>query len=175
MNPRVAVLLTPVVAVGVIGAIAAGAPQAKQRGDAVAEEVRQLRLAFERAAEISARATLVIQRSNLVQARLSTLSWELADIRSQMVRASSEVARYTAVVGDYERQFPEIASDASIAVRMPQYGQAKGQLAAQVQLEQNLRSREGQVMASLTSEQAQWNELMERVAAIEQLLNTRRD
>lgn len=175
MNPRVAMLLTPIVAAGAIGVMAAGAPRANQTNDAVAEEVRLLRLAIEHAAETSARTSVMMERSNLAQARLSTLSWELADIRSQMARVSSEIARYTEVVSDYEGQFPETASDPSIALRMPQYGQAKAQLAAQLQLEQNLRSREGQVMASLSSEQAQWTELMERIAAIERSFDSRRD
>lgn len=175
MKLRIAVLLTLLVAVGVIGVIAAGAPQAKQRDDAVADEVRQLRLALERAAETSAITSVVTLRSNLVQARLSALNWELADIRSQMARVASEGARYTAVVSDYEHQFPEVASDPSIALRIPQYAQAKGQLAAQGQLEQDLRLREGQVVASLSSEQARWTELMDRIAAIERSLDNRRD
>jgi chromosome segregation ATPase len=176
MKPRHAMIVTSIAAIGLLGAIASGAPQGgDQRGDAVAEEVRQLRLSLERAAETSTRISVAMQRSNLVEARLSTLSWELVDIRSQLARASSDAARLSTVVSDYESQFPEIASDPSIGLRMPQYGQAKGQLAAQLQVEQALRSRESQVAASLQSEQAQWNELAERIAAIERSLGGRRN
>ena len=105
---------------------------------------------------------------------MSCVSWELADLRSQLARASAEAARYKLAIDDYEREFPNIAADVAFAQRMPAFGQARGQLEAQTRLEASLRAREAAMVEALKTEERRWQEALARLDALERELGPSR-
>ena len=92
------------------------------------------------------------------------------DLRSQLARASAEAARYRLTVDDFEREFPNIATDAASALRMPAFGQARGQLEAQKSLEADLRAREAQLAETVRAEERRWQDALARLDAPEREL-----
>ena len=88
---RPGTLIAVVATVGLLGALPqAGSRQpTTQPAGPVAREVRELRQSVERGAEQSARVALAVQRASTVQARLSAVGREFADVRSQPARVSA--------------------------------------------------------------------------------------
>ena len=160
--------------VAVIGA-AASSQRATQPSDPVAQEIRDLRFAVERAAAVSVQVSLLGQRANAAQDRLSSISSELADVRSQLARASAEMVRYNAVVAGFERS--PSAMKAPTGVQYPgfaSFAEARAQWEGQRQLEQSLRQRESELSAALNREQAQWNQLAAKLEALERSIGGQR-
>ena len=159
---------TGVVIASLVGVVVvASASQSTQRTpDELTRAVRELRGSTDRLVEVQ----LVGQRANAAQARLSGVSWELADLRSQLARARADIARYKLTVDDYEREFPAVATDAGYAQRMPAYGQARGQLEAQKSLEADLRAREAQLAETVRAEERRWQDALARLDALEREL-----
>jgi len=165
-------------AIGLFAVIGAGvAPQRPtQPSDPVAQEIRDLRVAIERAAAVSVQVSLVAQRASAAQAMVSSISLELAHVRSELARASAEMARYNAIVSDPER-VPAGGKDPLTGPQYPGFvsnAQARAQLGSQRQLEQALRLRESELAAALNREQAEWNQLAAKLEALERTLGGQR-
>jgi len=176
ISPRATVIAIGTV-IGLVAVIGAGASssRATQPSDPVAQEVRDLRFALERASSVSVQVSLLSQRANAAQDRLSSISSELADVRSQVARASAEMVRHSAVAAEAER--------ASAAVKAPDrvqypgfasFAEARAQWEGQRQLEQSLRQRESELTAALGREQAQWNQLVAKLEALERSVGGQR-
>ena len=177
MTPiRRACVAAAITVAGLLGILAAPGRDAlsAQAPDPVAREVRELRQTLARDAALLVRAQLAGQRAVAAQARLSSVSWDLADLRAQLARASGEVARYSSIISDVEREYPNIASDAGFAMRMPAYSQARGQLEAQRRVEATLREREAVVAEALRTEERRWQEALARLDALERELGPNR-
>ena len=173
-NQRLALLVIGT-AVAVLAVVGTGATPQRSGvpSDAVAYEVRELRLAVERAAAASAHVTLAAQQANSVQTRIGAISWELADLRSRSTIASAEWTRSSTIVTEFERSFPTAVQDPDVGLRLPQYPQylqAKSQVEAQRQLEQDLRARVAELTSALGREQADWNQLTKRLEVLERSL-----
>jgi chromosome segregation ATPase len=155
-------VLTLVFVMG-LAVLALGAVQQppRQSSDPLVQEVQQLRVALEHYFQVSTQVDLTAQRANAVQMRISSLSWELADVRTQLARTSAEVTRNAALMNQ-EQLMPNVVAD------------AKRQVEAQTQLEQQLRTRESQVAAALAAEQSKWNELSQRLDALERAISAGR-
>ena len=177
-KPSVALLVVGAL-VATIAVTATGATTQRSgvAADPVANEVRELRLAMERAAAVSTRVMLAAQQANAAQARIAAINWELADVRSRGSIASAEFTRYNTIVTEFERSFPAAVQDPELGLRLPQYQQylqAKSQLDAQRQLEQDLRARVTELTNAMGREQADWNQLTKRLEALERSLGESR-
>jgi len=153
------------------------ASQRTDPGDPVAREVRDLRLALERAAALSAQVTLAAQQASAAQGRIAAITVELANIRSQSATVAAQAARMDKVVSDFERDFPEAVREPSEGLRLPQYQSylnAKAGRDGQRQAEDLLRARESELVSLLAREQIQWDGLMEKLGALERSLGGQR-
>lgn len=175
---RAVLVISTALALVAVIAVSANPQRGAAPTDPVAQEVRELRLAVERAAALSAQVTLAAQQANAVQGRISSVSWELADVRSQVTRASAEFARYNAIVMEFERDFPAAVKEPAEGLRLPQYGQylqAKSQVEGQRQLEQDLRLRASELTTAVSREQEQWNQLTTKLQTLERSLAGQRN
>jgi len=176
ISPRTTVITVGTV-IGLVAVIGAGASsqRATQPSDPVAQEIRDLRFAMERASAVSVQVTLLSQRANAAQDRLSSISSELADVRSQLARASAEMIRYNAVIADFERA--PATMKAPNGVQYPGFAshtEARAHWEGQRQLEQSLRQRESELVAALSREQAQWNQLAAKLEVLERAVGGQR-
>jgi chromosome segregation ATPase len=176
MRTRLQVTLATLGVTLLLGGIAHSrvAQPVSQSPDHASRETRELRLSLEREIGRLSRVQIVARRADSAQARLSGVSWELADLRSQLARARADIARYKLTVDDYEREFPAVATDAGYAQRMPAYGQARGQLEAQKSLEADLRAREAQLAETVRAEERRWQDALARLDALERELGPSR-
>jgi len=163
--------------IGLFAVVGAGASsQRTAQLDPVAQEIRDLRFAVERAAAVSVQVSLLSQRTNAAQNKVSSFSSELADVRSQLARASAEMIRYNAVVAEFERT--SAAVKARSGVQYPGFAsitEARAQWEGQRQLEQSLRQRESELTAALNREQAQLSQLAAKLEALERSVGGQRD
>lgn len=154
-------------------AVNASPQRAVDEPDRVAREVRDLRFAIERAAALSAQVTLAAMQANATQGRISSITVELGNRRSQAAMITAQLASQEKIVADFERDFPEAVREPSEGLRLPQYQRyvsAKAQLEAQRQIEDMLRVRESELVGLLNREQERWDELAARIAALERSL-----
>jgi capsule polysaccharide export protein KpsE/RkpR len=168
----------------IIGAIATlailatlGAQAVPQRAvaptDPTARELHDLRLSIDRASADSVHSSILLARIGAAQNRLTSLSAELASLRLELARNSGEIARNGAIMRDVEASYPPDWAPNKGAMIGP-YGDARRQVEAANQVEQNLRTREAELATLVGREQAQVNQLLAKLDALEQSLNERR-
>jgi hypothetical protein len=163
--------------VALLGVLAAAPQRPSDPTDLVAREIRDLRLAMERASAVSAQVTIAAMQASAAQGRLASVNVELATVRTQIVSVTSTLNRQRQLVTDFERDFPEAVSDASMGLRLPQYQEyqrAKMVLNSTSQQEDPIRARENELLLLQGREQAQLNQLFAKLEALEQALNERR-
>ncbi len=175
ISPRTTIVAVSTV-IGLVAVTGASSQQrATQPSDPVAQEIRDLRFAMERASAVSVQVGLLGQRATAAQGRISSISSELADVRSQLARASAEMVRHNAVVAEFERA--AAAARAPSGVQYPGFAsstEARAQWEGQRQLEHVLRQRESELTAALNREQALWNQLAAKLEALERSVGGQR-
>ncbi len=130
-------------------------------------EVRQLRLALERASSMSFRLQITLQRLQWQQNQVNRVASELDSVRGSLGRAESEQAQLSAHLSDIEtRLSQEQNPDRQKGLQEEQKG-AKRILEQQTRNAQDLRAREGELAASLQREQSKLNEVQGRLDALE--------
>jgi chromosome segregation ATPase len=133
-------------------------------------EVRQLRMAVERAASVLPQTQVLLQRFQLQQQHVETLSRQLEQLRDRITRSSAEDAHFAAEVRDVEsgeRQEKDATRRRELEERLKT---AKAQLEQQAISDQQQRARESQLAGQLQNEQSKLNDLQERLDALERLL-----
>lgn len=97
MANRRKILIGIITTAVVLAALAANAvPQGgADTSDPVVREIRDLRFAVERAAAESAKVNLIVAQANAAQSRITSLSWELSDVRTRLARTSAEAGKNT--------------------------------------------------------------------------------
>src|SRR5260370_27979469 len=133
-------------------------------------EVRQLRMAIERAASVLPQTQVLLQRTQLQQQHVETLSRQLEQLRDQITKSSVEDAHFAAEVRDAETR----ASQEQDANRRREVEErlksAKAQMEQEAIHDQRQRARESQLAGQLQNEQSKLNELQERLDALERVL-----
>ena len=133
-------------------------------------EVRQLRMAVERATSVLPQTQVLLQRTQLQQQHVETLSRQLEQLRDQITKSSAEDAHFAAELRDAEAR----ASQEQDANRRRDVDQrlksAKAQLEQQAMHDLAQRARESQLAGQLQNEQSKLNELQERLDALERML-----
>jgi chromosome segregation ATPase len=144
----------------------------RQSSDPLLQEVQQLRATLDYYFRVSTQIGFTTQRANAVQMRISSLGWELADIRTQLARCSVEMAPYEDFVKVEDAKQP--SGRMTEYYITPQYSDAKRQIGAHLELEQQLRTRESRLAGALANEQAKWNELSQRLDALQASIGAQR-
>jgi hypothetical protein len=160
------------------GALLMTVPIAAQSGGgdtlaALLVEVRQLRMAMERAATAA-------PRIQLLGARLSVQSERLARAAQDHNAVVQELDGVASAAADMNMRLQSLEGQAVVEINQQrQRASVQEQAALKEQLtqlsgrEQRLRARESQLAAALGAEQAQWAEINNRVDEVERSLGMR--
>ncbi len=139
---------------------------------ALLQEVRQLRLAIERTATLGPRMQLLLQRVQLQDGKVSRLSRDLQDTRTNITQAIGETTRMKEEISTFEErvhqeQNPVQRSDMEDRLRHAKTGFEERQA-----LEQQLRARESELASQLRLEQATLDEFQARLEKFEKSLES---
>jgi hypothetical protein len=137
----------------------------RQPSDPVAQQVQELRGALDYYFRVSNQIALTAQRANAVQMRMTSLSWELADIRTQLALNSAEATPCIALIKAQGVKTP--------GYETPEYAVCQRQVEARRGLDEQLGVRESQVAGTLANEQAKWNQLSQHLDALEASIGAR--
>jgi hypothetical protein len=133
-------------------------------------EVRQLRMAVERAASVLPQTQVLLQRTQLQQQHVETLSRQLEQLRDQITKSSVEDDHFAAEVRDTEArasQEQDTNRRREVELRLKS---AKAQMEQEAIRDQRQRARESQLAGQLQNEQGKLSELQERLDALERVL-----
>jgi chromosome segregation ATPase len=132
------------------------------------DEVRQLRLTMEKSVTVGPRMQLILQRTQLQDARVARISQQLDEVRKQI---AAETAQQT----DATEKLAKIEQDISTETDAGRRAQledvhAHFKMVAAKGPDQQLRAREGELANSLQAEQATLNDLNGKLDALERQL-----
>ena len=162
----------------VISAGAWSAPAAAQTssnsGDASMDkllvEVRQLRLALERATAAWPKMQIAMQRMQLQQGQVDRVSKQVEDLRDQVAKSASHGVK---IAGEL-KQFEIRVNSETDPARRREFEEAMKMMKLQVEQETategQLRSREAEAVSRLQGEQAKLTELSDQLNSLERSL-----
>ena len=133
-------------------------------------EVRQLRMAVERAASVLPQTQVLLQRTQLQQQHVETLSRQLEQLRDQITKSSAEDAHFAAEVRDAETRASQEQDATRRRYEEERLKSAKAQMEQEAIRDQRQRARESQLAGQLQNEQIKLSELQERLDALERVL-----
>jgi chromosome segregation ATPase len=131
------------------------------------DEVRQLRRTCERASAAGARLQIVLQRMQLEQNQLNRIDSKLESVRDDLMTAESQQAQSSSQLSDLENRLSQEQDPNRRKELQEQQKEMKMMLEEQTRSMQDLRTREGELLASSQGEQAKLNEFQERLDALE--------
>ena len=148
------------------------AAAAQSAGDPLLAEVRQLRLAIERAMSLWPHSQLVLQRVGLQQQHVETLSRQLDQLRDQLTRSTSDAGQTAANITRMESILNQEQNEArrkDLESEIKRLKSASEDIATR---NQQLQARESQLAAQLQTEQSKLTELNDRLDGFERMLQT---
>jgi hypothetical protein len=131
-------------------------------------EVRQLRIAMERAATTTPQIQLLGMRLNVQNERLSRADGEHNASKQELDEISATLAQVVARTQDLETHGP-LEADAE-KQRVMELAATRQQVADLTAREQRLRAREAELAGALGVEQTQWTDLIRRIDEVERSL-----
>jgi len=137
---------------------------------ALLDEVRQLRMTLEKSVTLGPRMQLLLQRTQLQDARVARISQQLDEVRKQI---AVETGRQT----DVNERLAKVEQDISAETDAGRRAQLED-VRAQIKIvagrgpDQQLRARESELANALEGEQATLNDLNGRLDALERQLET---
>ena len=134
-------------------------------------EVRQLRLALERSAVLTPKIQMTLQRMQFQQEALGRVSRELESVRSQLSSTAGEEAKAGTFISDLENRILQEQDAARRKQLETELKIAKSATEQQSATATQLRAREAELAGRLATEQAKWDELNDRLNAIERALD----
>ena len=155
----------------------AAAPAAAQTANAdnatlqaLLDEVRQLRMTLEKTVTVGPRMQLLMQRTQLQDARVARISQQLDEVRKQI---AAEAAQQTVANEQLAQVDQEISAETDAARRaLLEDMRTHWKMAVGHGPDQQLRARESELANSLQGEQATLNDLNGRLDALERQLET---
>ena len=127
------------------------------------DEVRQLRLALQRADVVSRRIHVTVERVRLRQARVDSIGRALEGARSRLADLRAARPQIEEQVKSAEESAENTADPARRAGLEQEVKWMKGRLAVWAREEEQLRAREAELMSELQVEQARLGELHDRL------------
>jgi hypothetical protein len=153
-----------------IGA-SAQAPAASDPLTALLAEVHALRMTMEQQAAVGPRMQLTLARLTIEEQRVSHLSSDLTNVRSQLAGQEAAVQRTTAEAADLERQLQMETEPARRREMEAGLRNAQLQIRQFATEQQQLQIRENEAAQALAAEQARWTDLNTRLDEIERMLS----
>ena len=135
-------------------------------------EVRQLRLAVERATSLLPQTQVLLQRAQIQQQRVESLSRQLEQLRDQIARSAGENSKLAGEVKDIESRVtqepdPSRRRDWEAGIK-----RAQAQLEVDAVRDQQQRARESELAGRLQNEETKLNELNDRLDALARQLES---
>lgn len=163
-------------AIVLLAALAAGSAAAQTTSpdhatlQALLDEVRQLRMTLEKSVTLGPRMQLLLQRTQLQDARVARISQQLDEVRKQI---AVETGRQSEVNERLAKVEQDISTETD-AGRRAQLEDVRAQFKMAVAHgpDQQLRARENELANALEGEQATLNDLNGRLDALERQLET---
>jgi chromosome segregation ATPase len=161
----------------VLLAALAAAPAAAQTANAdnatlqaLLDEVRQLRMTLEKTVTVGPRMQLLLQRTQLQDARVARISQQLDEVRKQIAAEAAQQTDANEQVAKIERDIA-VETDAGRRAQLEQ-ADAHFKMLAGHGPDQQLRARESELANTLQGEQATLNDLNGKLDALERQLET---
>jgi predicted nucleic acid-binding Zn-ribbon protein len=160
------------------GILALAVPAFAQSGatdtlSALLVEVRQLRIAMERAATTTPQIQLLGTRLSIQNDRLARAERDHGAVRQELEAVSASLGQLVARIDDLDNASARETNPERQRGFAQEQSDAKTQVAELTAREQRLRVRESELAATVGSEQLQWTELNRRLDAIEQGIDAR--
>jgi chromosome segregation ATPase len=133
-------------------------------------EVRQLRIVLARTSALSSRLQITLQRLQLQQNQVNTISDRLASVRNEITRLQTEQARDSGSLSDIENRLEQEQNPNTQKVFQSEQKFMKTAIEQKAREIQDETSREGELAASLQSEQSKLNELQTRLDSLEKAM-----
>lgn len=130
-------------------------------------EVRQLRLALMRTSTISSRLQITLQRVQLQQNQVNAISDRLASVRNEIARLQTEQTQASGNLSDIDGRIEQEQNPNTQKVLQSEQKHMKALVEQKSRAIQDETSREGELAASLQSEQSKLNELQTRLDSLE--------
>jgi hypothetical protein len=137
---------------------------------ALLAEVRQLRLALERSALLTPKIQLTMQRLQLQDQRVARLSAPLDTVRHEIARQAAVPQRVAQQIAAIEQQLSTESDTARRKDLERQRAELRAVTSTQA-VDAQLLARESELASSLRTERATLDELSEKLAGMERLLD----
>jgi chromosome segregation ATPase len=135
--------------------------------DALLTEVRELRMAVQRAAAVGPRLQIAMRRLDWQEQRLARVSGQIDDLRKRISGTALRHAEVTARLKNAEAELTQTAN-AEHRKQLPEViGVLKSELEQTGRTEAQLRSEEAALSAELRTEQAKADELASKIEGLE--------
>jgi chromosome segregation ATPase len=155
-----------------------GSPPGPSRDDdrqvlrALLDEVRQLRLALQRANVVSHRLRVALERIRLQQARVDSLTRALEGVRSRLTDLKAARPQMEDQIKYAEDVMSGTADPTRRAELEQQIKEMRGRLSVWAREEEQARNREGELSSELQAEQTKLNDLHNRLDYMERELES---
>lgn len=166
------VVLTSLTASKAFTDSAAQPAQSDQTLQALLSEVRELRLALQRANLNTYHAQITIERMKLQQQRVDRLTSQLGDIRRQLADTRKALSQKSTELKGQEMTLAQETDATQRADRERYIRSLKAEFEETTQKEQQEQGYETQFQAQLQIEQAKLNELNEQLDTLQRELET---
>ncbi len=147
-------------------AVAQNSPTQDHTSESLLSEVRQLRLAVERATSFLPQTQILLQRAQIQQQHIESLSRQLEQLRDQIARSAGENSKLAGEVKDIESRLTQEPDSARRREWEAGIKRAKEQLEGDAARDQQQRARESDLASQLHNEEAKMNELNDRLDAL---------
>jgi chromosome segregation ATPase len=137
-------------------------------------EVRQLRIAMERAATVTPQIQLLGSRLSVQNERLARAGHDHASARQELDEISAALAQIASRIPELESRAAQESNPAQQRQLAQEHAAAREQASELAAREQRLRARENELAAVLGAEETQWAEINRRVDEVERSLAIRK-
>jgi hypothetical protein len=171
----VLIALLAIVAVTVMSAQAPASPPQAGVPELLAE-VRALRAEVNQAAGASMRMQLLVARLTLQEQRIAAAGRQLHDVQGELSAAMGERSKTETALRELQRATPPaepLPPEVHQEIRVRQQQQLRFMqetLSQQLQREEQLRLREGELLVTVATEQARWTDFNARLDELERTL-----
>jgi len=138
--------------------------------DALLAEVRQLRLAIERGNTIVPRVQLLLQRVQMQDAKVSRISRDLQDVRSNIADRATEMPRLRAAQEQLDNRIRQEQNTVERTRLEEDQRNLKAELEQRAAREQQFLAHESELASRLLVEQASLDALQSKLDALEKSL-----
>jgi predicted nucleic acid-binding Zn-ribbon protein len=170
MRKRMAMLLVGIPLWSVSASAQSGPPDTLS---ALLAEVRQLRIAMERAATTTPHIQLLGSRLSVQSDRLARANQDHQTVKQELDQISAAAAQLAAHIPDVESRAAQEQDQLGRRALAQEVAAVKERLADFTAQEQRLRVREAELAATAAAEQNQWADLNRRLDDVERSLSVR--